>query len=467
MNPEFEQINNLIKALNAGSYSGAPGTLVQGAALQIEDLSSTMELVTFEKKAMMLQNKISVETCKSTLAQFNRQLSYGQFGGHAQLEGALGPEDESDYVRITVPMTYYSCQRRVTIASTMVDTVDGKKSDERAAADAAMIIMSDVEFDCFRGMDDFSNGGVYDGNPLSTPSLANMHGFGLQIRQSDFQVNSRDAMFSEFGSDESVVVGIGGVLTQDRIEDMSTRSALNHGDAKTLLIDPVSLSAYNKQTIGKERIILAGSPQDAVGSDLRKQWVSGGTVSIEASVFLRGKSSPARPRIHPNAPAAPTISLAAGGSGGNVPVATHFYFVTTGNEVGESRASAASSQAVTAGQVVTVTVTPSGSGGPHRFYNVYRGLSAATAHFIGRVVDAGTATTDFIDAGNKLPGFVTGYLVDTATAEFRELAPFSRLKLPQTDLTIPEAFFQFRCLAVKQPRKNVIAENIRGQFAAS
>ena len=43
-----EQLNDLMKALEAGSYMGAPGTLTQGASLQVEDLSPVMENVTFE-----------------------------------------------------------------------------------------------------------------------------------------------------------------------------------------------------------------------------------------------------------------------------------------------------------------------------------------------------------------------------------------------------------------------------------
>jgi len=467
MTDAMQQFTDMMKALDAGFPSAAPDKLVGGPALQIEDLSNVMEVVTVENKQLSLQKKISVTDCKSTLAQFDRQLSIGQFGGGAQMEGNLGPEDTSDYVRITVPMCYYSKTGRVTIASTMVATVDGKKSDERSAADRALTIACDIEFDSYRGLADFSNGGVFDGNPLTIPALANIHGVDLQVRQSDFQVNSRDLMFAEYGSDDTVVIQIGGVLTQDKVEDMSVRSALNFGDAKTLRVDPVSLSAYNKLTFGKERIILAGSPQDATGGDLRRQWVSGGTVSVEASHFLRGKAQPARPRAHTNAPLAPTFdttTVPPAGSGSALSATTYTYYVTAGNETSESRASASATAAPTAGQNVTLTITPNGSGGTARFFNVYRGATAATARFIGRVANSGAATTAFVDSGNKLPGFVTGFLVDESTMEYRQLSPYSRLKLAQADLSMPEAHFDFRCLAIKRPRYNVIADNIRGQF---
>lgn len=464
MSNALDAVQQLVKALEAGNTDSAPSTLTQGAALQIEDLSPVMNNVTFENSHIKLQKMVGTTSCKSTLAQFDRQLSYGIFGGSAQLEGNVGQEDTSDYVRITVPMAFYSSIRRVTIASTMVATVDGKKSDERAAADAAIKLAGDVEFDCFRGLDDFSNAGVFDGNPMAVPALPNIHGLGLQIRQSDFQINSRDLMFAEYGSDDSVVLSGGGVaLTQDKVEDAAVRSALNFGTANRLLIDPISLSAYNKITFGKERIILAGSPQDATGGDLRKQWVSGGTVNIEASQFLRGKAKASRPRA--NGPAAVSATAAAA-AGGALAAGTYVYVVSAINEVGESPISAGVSQAALLNEKITLTITHAGSGTTARGFNVYRsaaGGTAASAKFIGRVVlTPNSATTLFVDLGNKTPGFVTGYLVQGDTMEIKELSPYSRIKLAVTDLSTPEAHFRFCSLAVVHPRKNVLIDNLKG-----
>lgn len=463
----LDSIQNLVKALEAGGYNAAPGSLVQGAALMVEDLSATMQLVTFEERSLKLQKLVGTETCKSTLAQFDRQLSYGQFGGSAQLEGNVGVEQTADFVRVVVPMTFYSHTRRVTLPATMVATVDGKKADDRAAADAAKKLAGDIEFDCFRGRDDFSNAGVFDGNPLAAPSvMANMRGLIAQVRESDNLRNGKDLMFAEFGSDESVVLAAGGPLTQDLVEDAALRSSLNHGEADLLLVDPRVLSAYNKIVFGKERIILAGAAQESTGGDLRKQWVSGGTVSVEASHFLRGKFKPAEARSDgPSAPASvsPASSTIAG-------VVTPFeagedyvYFATAGNEIGESTATAAATGTVALdGDAIVVTITH--GSGVARWFNVYRTAAngaAATAKFIGRVARGAGATTAFTDLGNRSPGAVTGVLMQKDTMTLKELAPYSRLKLAQTDLSLPEAHFRFTSLAVLQPRKNVILDNLR------
>lgn len=462
----LEQLTSLVKALEAGNYNAAPSSLIQGAALQTEDLSPVMNNVTFSDEHLKLQKLFKVATVKSTLAQFDRQLSYGILGGSAQLEGAIGSDETSEFVRVVVPMAYYSHVRRVTLVANMVSTVDGKKAEDRAASDAAKKLAADIEFDLLRGKSDFQNAGVYDANPMTIPGLANMMGFEAQVRQSDGQRNAHDLMFGEYGSDESIVIQGGGTLKQDMIEDASVRTAMNFGSADKLLVDPIVLSAYNKLTYkDKERIILAGSPQDASGADFRRQWVSGGTVAIEASRFLSGKTRPTQARK--DGPSAPVISataaVAASGTGFKLGE-EYSYYATACNEIGESPRSATVKHTVVAdGDANKLTLTL--GGGNQRFYNVYRGAEGVGAgdeakfKFIGRVAYNPTATY-FFDAGNKAPGFVTGILVQGDTAELKELSPYSRLKLAVVDLSVPEAHFRFLTLAVTQPRKNCLIDNL-------
>jgi hypothetical protein len=347
----------------------------------------------------------------------------------------------------------------VTLVANMVETVDGKKAEERAAADAAKKLAGDIEFDLFRGKSDFSNGGTFDGNPFAIPALPNILGLDAQIRQSDSQANAKDQMFGSYGSDESVIIGVGGTLTQAVIEDAHVRSTMNMGDADKLLVDPKVLAAYNKISYGKERIILAGSPQEATAADLRKQWVSGGVVNIEASRFLSGRTGPDKARA--NGPAAPSaVELNTDAAGSALAAGVYGYKVTAVNELGESFPTSLS-VTVAAGDRVQLTL-----GGPARFYRVYRtaaGGAAGTEKFIGAVAaSGGAATVIFTDLGNATPGFVTGFLVQGDTMAIKELAPYSRLKLAVSDLSMPEAHFRFLTLAVFQPRKNVILSNITG-----
>lgn len=456
-----EQLQSLMKALEAGSQNAAPGQLVQGGALQIEDLSPVMQNVTFDDSHIKLQKMLSSKDVKSQLHQFNRQLDYGIFGGSAQFEGGIGEEETSNYVRAIVPMAYYSTTRRVTVAANLVGAFDGQKAEDRSASDAAIKLAGDIEFDAFRGQADFSNAGVFDGNPLAVAKLPNMIGVDQQVRQSDAQSNTQDLMFAEYGSDQTVVLSAGGTLTQSIIEDSAVRSAMNMGAADRLILDPISLSAYNKIAHAKERIMLAGSSQEASGANLRTQWTSSAIVSLEASRFLSGKTRPARSRV--GSSAAPSITAAdAGAAGSLLDSGNYVYYVTAVSMRGESMPSAAATVAVVAAHKVTVTISAVGGAA---YYNVYRsdvGGSAASAKFIGKIAQQNTIV--FTDLGNRQPGSVTGFLLQANTLGIAQLAPYSKLKLAVADLSLPEAHFRFLSLAAYQPRKNVLIENITGQL---
>lgn len=467
----LDRVNSLVKTLEAGQYNAAPQTLTQGSALQVEDLSTVMYNTTFNDSHIKLQKMFPSKKAKSLLVQFDRQLSYGRFGGTAQREGAVGDIDVGDYIRAVVPMCFYSHVRRVTLAANMVDTVDGKSGEDREAENAAMKLSADIEFDSFRGKDDFSNAGVFDANPLAMPTLPNILGVGPQIRQSDFLLNTQDLMFDAYGSSDSVVYSKNGPLDQGLIEDMHVRSQMNMGNADQLIVDPIILSGYNKivalnggSSAGAsiQRIHLAGSAQEATGADLRRQWVSNGTVSLESSRFLSGKSQSQRPTI--GSPSAPSASAAAGLAGsGSLAAGTYYYYVTAENERGEGFRSTVTSDTALANGSIALTITPAAGGiGGVKMFNVYRGTmaSGADAKYIGRVKYDGGATQSFLDLGNRAPGFVTGYLLQKDTWEFRELAPYSRLKLAVSDLSVPEAHFRFLTLCGYEPRKNVIADNL-------
>lgn len=463
-----EQLESLVKTLTAGQYNAAPSTLVQGSALQIEDLSSVMYNTTFDDTHIKLQKLFPVKKTKSLLFQFNRQLSYGHFGGTAMREGAVGDVDVGDYIRATVPMCFYSTVRRVTLAANMIDTFDGKSGSDREAENAAMKIAGDVEFDMFRGKADFSNAGVFDCNPLAMPELPNILGVECQVTQSDYLLNTQDLMFDAYGSNQSVVLNQNGGLTQGIIEDASVRSRMNMGHAELLLVDPIVLAGYNKAVAlnggaaagaSIQRIHLSGSAQEATGADLRRQWVSNATIALEDSRFLSGKTAPQRPTI--GSPSAPTISSVAQGLAGSGSLAAgdYYYYVTASNERGESPRSAVSGQTALAAGKLTVTITNPSSGAV--FYSVYRGskVDGSDAKFVGRVKVAG-ASTAFVDLGNRIPGFVTGHLVQKDTWGIGELAPYSRLKLAVADLSVPEASFRFLTLAGYEPRKNVLIQNL-------
>ena len=225
-------------------------------------------------------------------------------------------------------------------------------------------------------------------------------------------------MFAEYGSDQTVVLSAGGTLTQSIIEDSSVRSAMNMGAADRLVLDPISLSAYNKIAHAKERIMLAGSAQEATGAHLRTQWTSSAVVSLEASRFLSGKTRPARARL--GALLLLSIAVADAGAAGSLLIRWYVCVLRNGSVRSVVnlfqlflklhcdrcwRQSDCHDTAV--------------SGAP--YYNVYRsdvGDGASDAKFIGKIAQ-GSGNPAFIDLGNRQPGSVTGFLIQGNTLGIR------------------------------------------------
>jgi hypothetical protein len=457
----MSEIQQLIKALELGSMNAAPSTLSQGSSLQMEDLSPVLHNLTFQDNHIKLQKSLSVKEAKGQMIQFVRQLDYGTFGGSAQYEGGIGQDNTASYQRATVPMSYYSTNARASIAANMASTFDGVKAEDRVENDAEKKLVGDIEFDLFRGQDDFSNAGLFDGNPLAVAKVPNMVGVIPQVRASDAQSNTQDLMFAEYGSDQSIEISVNGNLGQANIEDSAVRSAMNMGSADALTLDPISLSNYNKIAFAKERIILAGAAQEASGANLRKQWTSSAMVELEASRFLSGKTRPARSSS--GAPSAPAISGAISATSAIIAAGDYIYYVTAVNEIGESVPSAQyAATGVTLGDQVTLTITNvSGA----KSYNVYRSStngSLASCKFIGKVKASASASTSFVDLGNRRPGSVTALLSQKDTMAIHQLAGLTKMKLAVTDLSLPSAVFRFLCVATYQPRKNAILSNIEG-----
>lgn len=458
----MNDIQQLVKTLEAGSYNAAPGSLTQGAALQEEDLSPIMYNLCAEDMDM-IQHQLSSKEARGTLVQFVRKLSAGTFGGSAQFEKGIGRMDTSKHARIGVPMCYYSVIREVSIAANKVAAFDGVSAEDREREDAEYKILADNEFDILRGQSDYSNNGVFDGNPMQVADVPNMVGIDQQVRQADSLSNARDLMWSAYGSNQSVVVPANGAISQSLVSDISVRARMNHSRADVLLADPISMEEYNKIAFAKERIQLSGSAQEATGASLRKQWTATGQVEFKISRFLSGKTAPNEAQaVSPAAPGALTPTPS--GTNGVIPAGDYWYYATAANVNGESSPSAAVQVTVAATNQVSIAI-PAVSAAA--YFELFRSSVGATdasdAKFIGRVKATASGAT-FIDLGNFAPGSVTAMLLEKRTIGLAQLSPLTRLKLPQAALTIPEATYRFLTTSVFEPKKNVLLTNVNGQL---
>jgi len=460
----------LEKGLEAGYRVGSPGTWTQGAALQVEDLSPVMYNATYQEKHLFLTKELAEKKAKSLTVEYDRQLSYGILGSSATLEVSAGQDNTLDVVRDYMPVKFYTTNSKTSVALVRTESFDGMDNEARNADSCAKKIAGDIEFDMFRGQADFSNGGVFDGNPNAIPNnMPNMRGIDVQIRQSDTNLNTQDLMMAEYGAGDSNVVFVGGVFSQSNIEDAQKRSVNNYGVAEDLYVGTDQRVAYNKATQSKERIVLAGTPQTSQGARIDTQWVTNGSVNIRSSVFLRGKNGPPL-RAGSLVPTNPTIAVARAADGTTFLTGqVYSYYVTASNETGESLVgSAISSVTIVAnGDLVNVTITPA-AGNAARWFNVYRSVGTVGAtskvnmKFIGRVANSGLATTVFVDLNNKVPGASTGFLLDKLGLEKHMLVPFESLNAATIDTSLRKIYYTFGCVAAKLPRTSVLLGEITG-----
>jgi len=469
----YEALRNtagLRKGLEAGYRVGNTGSFVQGAALQIENLENIMYNATYQNEDLYLQKELVEKKAKSTSVEYDRILSYGTMGSSATLEVSAGQDNTPDIRRDVMPIKFYTTNSRVSIAAIKIESFDGKDNEARMAESAALKLAGDLEFDMFRGQSDFSNGGVFDGNPNAIPgTMPNMRGIDVQIRQSDTNLSTQDLMMTEYGAGESNVVFIGGVMTQTSIDDAQKRSANNYGRADSLYVGIDQRVAYNKATQAKERIVLAGTPQTSQGARIDTQWVTNTNVSINSSVFLRTKNGPPA-KTSQFAPSNPTIAVARAADGTTFLAGqVYSYYVTAANETGESLVGSAISSVTIAanGDLVNVTITPA-AGNAARWFNVYRSVGTAGAtsktnmKFIGRVANSGAATTTFVDLNNKIPGGATGFLLDRRFIERHFLATFESIPAAVIDTSMRNIYYSFACVTSNLPRTSALLAEITG-----
>jgi hypothetical protein len=480
----------LTKAMEAGVVGGAIGNQVQGGALQPEDLSTVLINLCATHEDLVLQKIAPVKGCQSTVALFNRQISHGDMGVSAVGEGVAGLSQTGTYIRTQTPICYYAQVRVVTDVQNAVKTFDGISGSEREAKSASIAIALDTEMDLFLGRSNFSNSGLFDGNPNAIPDMRNILGLDAQIRMNDQSYEATDQMFKEFGGGKTVVVnGASGTLTVDMISKAALSLRNNWVSPKTaskLYISPEAHFAYNQAQIAASsgpvqmRALVggAGGAPSWSGADLRHVYTSSGfDIEFAETQVLRGKDKWANSRAE--APGTPSIGSAAltdytSTKNGVLPAGVYRYVITAGNAGGEGRPFGVGGDTSGIHKVtvsgsntgsVSMVITQS-SGAAETYYNIYRtaaGASTAVANYkwVGRVKCAG-ATTTFIDLGGKGAGYTNAYLVDSESLEIHELRPYSRQKAAKVDLTEREIHYRWLTLAVTAPRKHAIIDNIAG-----
>lgn len=433
-----DQLDGLLKSLNAGDYNVAPNTLTQGGALAMESLDSSLKAVTFEMKNLKLWPRIAKEKAYNVFEEYNRQTSYGESsnGGFFDANAGTTPnESTSGYNRQGQYVKYMGSTRIVALPLTMIRPAHGPII-AREIKNGTVDLLGKMERNLFEANGYFqSSTGTFTGaaGDVNT-NPAKYNGLEQQIRNGNFDSTAQYTGWEAYGGTASTIKDLAGVSPdEDAIEDVAANVLINNGSPDTMMVDPLTHRDLSKIFYPKERIPSMGVSNGQAGFVLNKFMTSAGELNLVSDIFLRPKYTPLTV-AQTGAPATPVVSGTTTEVDATAELSGTFYYrVSAFNDAGESLATAEASQAVTVGNRAKITIAAGTAGA--KYYACFRSsVSGSGWKFIGYVKDTNTsggAGAIFRDAGHKVPGAPTGFLLDlnAEKVSFRQLAPMMKMDL--------------------------------------
>lgn len=473
------EVDELNKALSAGTgYTGAPTSLSGGGVLQVESLEPSLKAVTFEMKTLKLWPLINKTQAYNTVEEYNRQLSYGEQtnGGFFDADSGAAPNShDANYSRNLEIVRYIGTTRVVSHPLTLVRSNHGPVIAQQIK-NGNMWILEQIERQLFEANSYFqSSTATFTGADADVPgSSVKFNGFDKQIRKGDTDSSASYTGFDGYNdaSDQSSIIDRdGAILDEDALETMGQHSLDSFGAPTHLFLSNKNHADTSKLFYPKERIPNMGVEEGRAGYLLNEFVSSAGVYKMVGTRFLAPRRT-VLAAAQTGAPATPVVSATSTAVDANSkfgvstqqPAGTYSYRVSALNAAGESLAAAQQTQAITAGNRVTITIAAGTTGAT--YYAIFRSaVGATTAHeFIGFIKDStgngGGATGN--DAGNYVPGSSHSYLtqLDPENITWRQLAPLMKI-----DLAIIGAAYRWMQLLygtpiVFMPKHNVIGDNI-------
>lgn len=442
---DSQMLDTLSKALTAG-YGGAdaPATRTQGGALQTESLDQTLRAVTWEYKHLKTWPMIPKEKAWNLVEQYNRQTGYGQQGEGGFFDGESGslpPSGDGTFVREVQKVRFIGTTRSVSHPATLVRTAHAPMMALQIEAGTRKIL-EDMERQLWIANSYFvdpatgNNTGDVTHLPVDAVNLK-FNGLDQQIRFGQLDTNAQYSGFDGFNNSFVPVMnmapdGIASVPDEDDLTELAYRQSVNFGVPTDFFCSLKTAADISRQLLPKEWITPPG--QEGRGGFVLTSFIAAsGTFSIVGTRFLEPRRGPlAAPTGQaPNVPVIGATGTEADATS-KLLAGTYYYRVSAVGQFGESLAAAEVSQAVAAGNRITITISAGTVGAIA--YAVFRSSVFGSGwEFIGMVKDStgngGGAV--FRDAGRYLPGLAHAYLTEfnPMNVIWRQLAPLLKLDL--------------------------------------
>lgn len=462
------ELAELQKALEAGDVTGMQ-TLgkdnIPGATLKVEDLESTLKVLTFKETDIKLWKKVSKLPAYNTVEEFNQQIEYGADGYSFTDEGGLPQDDSPSYRRQAQLVKFLGTTRSVShpmqLVATMVDNLM-----QQEIKNGTMKILRDADRALW---------------------FANSHVIPQEFN--GFRQQQIDSMGSEFAWENSdcVVDLRGGKIDEKVLETGALNIIQNNGEGNLFMAPPQVLSAFKKNLIDQKRIYVGANEENVTptaGLMVQKFLSQFGMIDLDYDKFLAqtnvpksltspatSAKAPAKPVADPTAPAAMVTDANNTLFGGNQS-GSYSYAVTAINKKGESQLVqlGTSPIAVTTGKSVDLKFTAADSDTVG--FNIYRSKKDATDGKFYKIAslsvnelalghnNAAAGLTR--DKNEKIAGTEEAFLIDNSIDvwAFKQLAPLMKMDLAVLSPATRFMLLLYGTPILYAPRKMVTFKNI-------
>lgn len=453
-----QTVADLNKALTAG-YAVDPSTQGNGGALRVESLDSTLKIVSFLEKNIVLYNDIPKSKAYNTVEEYNVLSKYGGRGGFFIEEGGLPRTEDSAYQRKAAFVKFMGTTREISHPMLLVRPAHGNVV-ALETKNGAKWMLQRMEESLFHG-DSSIISQAFDGlkkQLLTGYADASMAGDGLATPTTEHIVDLR-----------------GDFLSEAVFEEASRILLDNYMYPTHCYLPNSALTDFSKVFYSKGRYAIPVGNEATVGFVADKVRVNGGLVQLKPDVFLRiDQVAPASAdnALAPTAPASVTVTVQAISSSRGFKAAefsTYAYEVTAISKSGESQATAGNASAVIVSgseeaKLVIARGAVSGNdlSAGFRVYRTRKEDGASAKKYLIKEIASAGASTICLDGNEDLPGAGMAFIgqMDESVLTLRELSPMLKFPLATVASSIRWMQLYYNTPIVFRPRGWVIVKNI-------
>lgn len=467
-----EHVNNLLKALSAGTARGGnvgSSTFGDGSALRPESLENTLKTVTFREEMIKKWRSVPKKAAYNTVEEFNLLNEYGGEAGVFTNEGELPQVVDSQFERKTALVKFLGVVGEVTHPMMVVRSAHGDVVRQEVL-NKTRHLLRNIEVSLFLGRSDNVTQ-EWDGFYKQI-----LDGLGISNPVTDMY-SATDVIGGNSFASTVVIDARGGPLTEKLIQQAANNTMNNYGEPNTIWGSPTMVSDLTHQIYPRQRFNAPPPVNGRAGFALTELQTTAGVMQLQPDVFLRSgrkhgvKTAPtaATSAKAPNAPtfAAGTIASDATSMFKASDAGDYWWTATAVNRYGESVASGAITGTLAAGEDILHTITDGGGANAATSYRIYRSRKDGGSNGVREYmmeVKRDAATTQYFDRNWFLPRTSFAWMTRDGDEEhhsFRQLTPMSRIPLATIAPALRWMQLLYGTPLMYKPRQNTIFINVQ------